>query len=74
MICPNCGKEFAKVDVSNPRRGKNRQLVGIAMFLLGLVGFFGSNSGFGLLSSAGFIIVGGAVYLSGRIQHWYHAE
>ncbi|PYT23272.1 MAG: hypothetical protein DMG57_32550 [Acidobacteria bacterium] len=74
----------ATVTVSNPRRGKNLQIVGVLLILLGLttcaIGMRSGSRGepsdnfghflIGLLS----FFAGATLWIIGRLIHWYHAE
>lgn len=70
-----------QVTVRNPYVGKNTQIVGGLIFVVGLFWMIGScaagssdDSGGSLGMSALVTITGLVVYIIGRFQHWYHAE
>jgi hypothetical protein len=85
-FCRKCGKpvgdagnkpEPSPVSVQNPYRGKNKQIIGAIVIVLGvilmLLAYEEGSTTFSVLGTlmgiAGVIIV--AV---GKGQHWYHAE
>ncbi len=69
----------SKVTVSNVYRGKNLQIIGNGVAILGiLVGIASctatpmNESGFGI--SVLLVIAGAVTYSVGRFEHWYHSE
>lgn len=78
--CASCGAPAgAPIAVSNPRRGKNAQLLGQSLAIMGAFGLVWSLSGeyphaaIGMLSLL-VLAAGMLVWAAGKTAHWYHAE
>ncbi len=98
-FCPKCGNPTKALDLASPaagpievietrKRGKNLQLAGGLIFLIGLFVLIGSCARL-VSSQAGeagdavtasfaisllFVVAGAIIYYWGKFQHWYHHE
>jgi uncharacterized membrane protein YvbJ len=67
-----------QVTVRNPYIGKNIQIFGVLLFIVGVLWSYGcaslkrqdNNAGWPLLLS----LAGLVCFLVGRVKHWYHSE
>lgn len=93
-FCAACGHRVGSgtpiagqsVTITNPRRGKNLQILGGILVAVGVViivlscgpamaGGEGSGPASGGLALGGLIfLVGAGISAAGKFQHWYHAE
>jgi hypothetical protein len=77
-FCSGCGNrawEPKTVNVENFSRGKNDQLIGAVILALALFVVFGySDNKIGLVVGLLMLATGIGFWISGKFQHWYHAE
>lgn len=61
-------------DIRNPKIGKGKQLVGLGLFMLGILFFFAGGSEImgGINIGTFVILVGLILYVVGRGQNWWH--
>lgn len=67
-----------EISVKNPRIGKDEQIWGMIIFVVGMFLVFAGvgESSVGPVATIGgvTVAVGLFIYLIGRFKHWYHAE
>jgi uncharacterized membrane protein YvbJ len=85
-FCRKCGsaasaKATPAVTVTNVYRGKNTQIIGTLVLLVGIFTWMGSCTTADSIDSsrlfgigAFFFIAGLIMVMVGKYQHWYHAE
>jgi hypothetical protein len=69
------GEQMNTVNIANPLRGKNNQVVGrviaVVSFIILAISFFAESSGMAVFAAFG-LSVGSIIFVIGRIQNWYH--
>lgn len=77
--CPHCGhplKNSTGVYINNAKRGKGKKLVGLLLFILSIMMFTAgySDPTNTLLPTLGalLLVVGIALLIYGKIEHWWH--
>lgn len=79
-FCGGCGVRISAsptVHVDNVYEGKWSQIIGAALFLVGLLAMLGSYKSGDSTAATWYLLlaaIGLLVYMAGRVRHWYHAE
>ena len=82
-FCRQCGRALAsgsesgaRLSIRNPYRGKNAQIFGLAVFILGILLMYLGSDGALWLAALGMVafVTGVAAMIAGKFAHWYHAE